>query len=145
VRQQGVLLGLVEAMDLVDEEHRARAAQGQALLGLGDECADLGDAAHHRREGGEVGADLGRQQAGEGRLAGARRAPQDDGREVAAGDRTAERAVLADEVLSPTNPVRSRDASGRRRLALEAAEEGGLARVAGGRRAGIAPSYAAPR
>ena len=36
VRQQRVLLGLVEAMDLVEEEDRARAVQGEPVLRLGD-------------------------------------------------------------------------------------------------------------
>jgi hypothetical protein len=41
--QQGVLLGLVEAVDLVEEEDRAAAA-GPALAGAGDDLADLGAA-----------------------------------------------------------------------------------------------------
>ena len=48
--------------------------------------------------GAELGADGVREQAGERRLAGARRAPQQQAREVAARDRPAERAALADEV-----------------------------------------------
>src|SRR3972149_2098388 len=51
IRQDGVLLGLVEAMDLVDEQERAprRARPGaavhpQSVAGLGDDAAGGGDA-----------------------------------------------------------------------------------------------------
>ena len=44
VGQQRVLLGLVEAVDLVEEQDRARAVEGQPVLRLGDRGADLGDA-----------------------------------------------------------------------------------------------------
>ena len=44
VWQEGVLLGLVEAMDLVEEQDRPRPMQGESLLGLGDGRANLDDA-----------------------------------------------------------------------------------------------------
>ena len=48
VRQQRVLLRLVEPMDLVEEQDGARAVQGEPFLGLGDRRADIGDAGHDR-------------------------------------------------------------------------------------------------
>ena len=45
VRQERVLLGLVEAVDLVDEQDRPAAVEGEPVLRLGDRRADLGDAA----------------------------------------------------------------------------------------------------
>ena len=99
VREQGVLLRLVEAVDLVDEQDAAAAIQRQALLGARDRGPHLGDAGHDGREGVEVGADRVREEPGERGLAGARRAPQEQRREVTAGDGPAERAALADELL----------------------------------------------
>ena len=96
--QQGVLLGLVEAMDLVEEEQRPGAVQRQPILRLGDRRAKLDHARHDRRHRREVGADLGREQPGKARLAGARRPPQQERREVSAGDAPPERSALADEV-----------------------------------------------
>ena len=98
VRQERVLLGLVEAVDLVDEQDRSAAVEGELVLGLGDRRADLGHARHDGRHGAELGADGVREQPGERRLAGAGRAPQEHRREVAAADGPAEWAALADEV-----------------------------------------------
>ena len=99
MRQEGVLLGLVEAMDLVEEEDGSLLVEGEPVLGLGDRGPDLDDARHDRRHRREVGADLAGEQAGEARLAGSRRAPQQDRGEVAAGDAAAQRPALPDEVL----------------------------------------------
>ena len=98
VRQERVLLALVEAVDLVDEQDRAASLEREPLLGLGDRPADLGDARHDRRHGPELGADGVGEEARERRLAGAGRAPQQEAREVAPRDRSAERAAIADEV-----------------------------------------------
>ena len=77
IREDGVLLGFVEAVDLVDEEDgllpSPRACFGHNPSQVGDAGGDGGD-------GDEVGGGLGRDDAGERRLAGARRAPEDDGR-----------------------------------------------------------------
>ena len=53
-RQQRVLLRLVEAVHLVDEEDRALAELAAALLRLGDSRADVGDAGQHRVDRDEV-------------------------------------------------------------------------------------------
>ena len=111
VREERVLLGLVEAVDLVEEEDGPRAVEGEPVLGLGDRRADLGDARHDRRQRREVGADLRGEQAGEARLARARRAPQQERREVAAGDAAAQRPALADEVLLADELGRGRAAA----------------------------------
>ena len=96
--EEGVLLGLVEAMDLVEEQHGPGAVQRDPVLRLGDQRADVGDAGHDRRDRREMGTDLAGQQPGEARLAGAGRAPQDQAREVPAGDAPPQRAALTDEV-----------------------------------------------
>ena len=54
--QEGVLLALVEAVDLVHEEDGALAAARAVGLGLGHDLADLLDAGQHGREGHEARA-----------------------------------------------------------------------------------------
>ena len=98
VRQEGVLLALVEAVDLVDEEDRRRAAGRRPLGRAGDQRAHVGHAAHDRAEGLETGAGGVGQEARQGGLAHARRAPQDHRREVPAAQLAGQRALLADEV-----------------------------------------------
>ncbi len=76
-RQQRVLLGLVEAVDLVEEQDRALAVLAEPLLGPGEHLAHVLHAGAHRRQALE--GPLGRRgdQLGERRLARAGRAPQD--------------------------------------------------------------------
>ena len=105
VWQQGVLLGLVEAVDLVDEQDGAGSLQGQAVLGLGDGGPEFGHAGHDRRDAGEAGADLGREQAREAGLAGAGRTPQQERGEMPAGNASSERTALTDQVLLPDELV----------------------------------------
>ncbi len=49
-RQQGVLLGLVEPVDLVEEQDRALPVLAEAVLGLGGHLADVLHAGGHRRQ-----------------------------------------------------------------------------------------------
>ena len=51
VGQERVLLRLVEAVDLVDEEDRSRAVEREARDRFGRDALDVGDP---RRHGGEV-------------------------------------------------------------------------------------------
>ena len=51
LRQEGVLLGLVEAVDLVEEEDGRRAAPIEPLAGPGDRRPHVGDAAHDGAQG----------------------------------------------------------------------------------------------
>jgi hypothetical protein len=48
-RQEGVLLRLVEAVNLVDEDNRAAPGRPPQPFGLGHHLADFLDARHHRR------------------------------------------------------------------------------------------------
>ena len=133
VGQQGILLGLVEAMDLVEEQHAPGAVEVQPLLRLGDRGADVGHAGHDRGQRGEVRADLTRQQPRQARLAGPRRPPQQQRRQVAARDAPAERAALADEVRLPDELVEVPGAHARRqRLPLGRWLEEGFGTGAGG-------------
>ncbi len=119
VRQQGILLRLVEAVDLVEEQDRALAVEREPLLRLGDRGPDVGDTGHHRAHRRELGADLRREQPGQAGLARARRSPQQQRREVAAGDAPPQRSALADEVFLPDELLEvPRAHPGRERLAL---------------------------
>ena len=91
VVEQGVLLALGEAVDLVEEEDDGLAALGDAELGLLD---DLADALH--ADGCGVLADerapgLGGHDLGERGLAGAGRAVEQDGGEPAGTDHAPEK------------------------------------------------------
>jgi hypothetical protein len=74
--QEAILLGAVEAVDLVDEEQGALAS-GAAHARLLEGLLQVGDAGEDRRQLLEFIAGLLGQQAGDGGLAGAGRAPQD--------------------------------------------------------------------
>ena len=78
-RQQRVLLGLREPVDLVEEEHGRQAVEVAAGARL---LHDLADVAHPRRDRGEldeVAPRLMRDRLRQGRLSRARRPPEDDG------------------------------------------------------------------
>ena len=97
--EQRVLLGLVESMDLVEEQHGPRAVEGEPVLCLGDQRSHVRDAGHDRRDRREVRADLPGEQPREAGLAGPGRSPEDEAGEVAAGDAPAQGPALADEVV----------------------------------------------
>ena len=78
VRQERVLLRLVEAVDLVEEQDGALAVLGQARLGLGDGVAQVLDARLHRREPDEARVGARGEDARQRRLARARRPPEDE-------------------------------------------------------------------
>jgi hypothetical protein len=124
VGEQGILLGAVEAMDLVEEQHRSPARPGLVrrllddrahLLDAGDDRGER-DEPHPRRIAGE--------QLCERRLSAARRSPQQQGRQGSALDEHAERCARADELAVPdhlleaarSHPIRQR--CGRRRSSL---------------------------
>jgi hypothetical protein len=60
MRQEGVLLGLVEAVHFVHEQHRS-AALLKAALGLGQDQANLRQSGQHRRDGAEFSVRILRQ------------------------------------------------------------------------------------
>ena len=119
--QEHVLLGLVEAVHLVDEEHGALAVLAQAPLRLGQRLADVLDSGRGGREGDEVLGRGGRQQPGQRGLACAGRPPQDgDAHPVALGQGPQRRAG-PDEVLLAHHLVERAGSQpgGQRSLALQ--------------------------
>ena len=98
MREQRVLLGLVEAVDLVEEEDRALPALAEPVLGPLDDLAHVlhaGVDRAHRLEG-LVGR--ARDEPGDRGLAGPGRAPEDHRRQPVPLDERPERATRGEQV-----------------------------------------------
>ncbi len=78
-REQGVLLGLAEAVDLVQEEDGLLAVSAGGAAGAVDDRADLLDSCGDRRQFDEAGVGGLGDDVRQGGLAGAGRAPEDHG------------------------------------------------------------------
>jgi hypothetical protein len=105
MRQEGVLLALVEAMHLVDEDDGALGRQTRLRqTSLFDGLTDVLDAAEHRADGDELRVESPRHQAGDGGLAHTGWAPEDAAMRLAGlegdaqGHAGAEQVLLADHV-----------------------------------------------
>ena len=135
VAEQRVLLGLVVAMDLVDEEDGAAALLGQAVFGPVQRLAQLLDPGEHGAQGLEVRARALADDVGERGLARPRRPPEDDRGQAVRLERApqrpalAEHLFLADELVEGLRP----DAIGERRVLARPAG-GAIARGAAGGR-----------
>ena len=81
MRKKGVLLGLVEPMDLIHEQNGPLPLDRAPLLGELDDPPQFGKPARSSREGLELGLGMRGDQAREGGLAAAGRPPEDQGRE----------------------------------------------------------------
>ena len=101
VVQEGVLLGLVEAMDFVHEEDGAATLQLLLAPGLVDHGPDLLDAREHGGELEVVRAGLAGDDARERGLAASRRPPQDHREDAVLLGRHADDRPLAHEVRLP--------------------------------------------
>ncbi len=125
--QQRVLLGLVEAVDLVEEEDRAPPRRAQPLAGA---CQHLAHVADRRRDGRELlelGACRARDDPGERGLARARRPEEDERRHAVGLDREPERPARPDHVLLADELVeRLRTQSSRQRCHLVQPPAGGF-------------------
>ena len=80
VRQQSVLLGLVEAMNLVEKQHRVATACA-LVFSFGNRGPNFFDPGGDGGQSGKPGPDLLREDAGQRRLPSARRAPQNQRRQ----------------------------------------------------------------
>ena len=109
VRQEAVLLGAVEAVDLVHEQQGLLPGAGGGAR-LGENLLEVGDAGEHRRDRDEAQADGIGEQPRDAGLAGAGRPPQDHRGETAGGDHAPDRAVgagqmlLADDLVEAARP-----------------------------------------
>ena len=104
-RQQGVLLRLVEAVDLVEKQDGASLVLLQTVLRLGQHLADVLDAGVDRGQWLERGVGLGGYESGKGRLAGPRRSPQNHRQRAAGADHYTEGGAWSQEMLLPNDLV----------------------------------------
>ena len=119
VGQEGVLLGLVESMDLVEEQDRPRAIQGDPLLRLGDRARTSATPAMTAESVEKCGPDLAGQQAGRGSSCRSRAGPTRSDSRGGRGRCSGGEAALADEVLLADELVEApRAHPGGQRLAL---------------------------
>ena len=98
VGQQHVLLGLVEAVDFVDEQERPLAGGREAIVGRRENLAQLLDAARDCADLLEMAAGGAGQQPGKRGLARARRTVEDDRAEAVGGQQAAQQLSLAEKV-----------------------------------------------
>ncbi len=98
VREEGILLRFVEAVNFVDEDDGARAVLAGAV-GIAHDLLDFLDAGEHGGKLDEVGLGDAGNDLGEGGLAGARRTPEDHRSGVVALDLHAQRLARPDQVL----------------------------------------------
>ena len=121
VRQESVLLRLVEPMNLVDEQHGSAVGK---RLGLGDRLPDLAYAGQHGGKASPLGTGGVREQPRQRGLAGARRTPQDHRVDnpvlgkLAQGPSLVEQMILPDEVAQRTRTHTIRQRTTRRRLVV---------------------------
>ena len=107
--QERILLHLVEAVYLVDEQHGANALR-KAQLRLGERGAHFGQAGQHRRDRAELGIGVFREQQCERGLATTGRPPEDHRMHVPGLDRSPQRtarteqALLADDLAERARP-----------------------------------------
>ena len=98
VGQEGVLLRLVEAMHLIEEQDRPAIAHVTVLFSLGYRAANVLDAGHDGRQGNEMRFGRSRNEARQGRLARAGRTPEDHRVRPALPDRPEQRLALVEQV-----------------------------------------------
>ena len=98
IGQEAVLLGAVEAMNLVDEQERALAVLA-ALAGPLEHAAQVGHPGEDGRQRLEMQVHGFREQAGDGGLAAPRWPPQDQRAEFARLQHTAERPLGPEQVI----------------------------------------------
>ena len=99
VREEDVLLGAVEPVDLVEKQDRALALTGAQTPRLLEDLAHLLDARRDGRVRQEERGRLRGDQARQGRLPDTRRPPEDEGRHAILGDRPPQEPVGADDGL----------------------------------------------
>jgi hypothetical protein len=101
VGQKGILLRLVEAVDLIYEQYRSSTLTTAAFLCRGDQLPQLRHPAKHRAEGHEISPRLVGKQTSERGLSSARRAPKNHGREAIMDDGFGQGLAWAEQVRLP--------------------------------------------
>ncbi|GGK26713.1 hypothetical protein GCM10008955_20620 [Deinococcus malanensis] len=97
MRQQGVLLGLIKTVNLVEKQDGA-GATGAQPLGFRDGLAHVLDACRNGRQGNEMRADLAGEQPRQGGLADAGWSPQDQAAQPAGLQHAGQRPARAKQM-----------------------------------------------
>ena len=105
VREEGVLLRLVEAVNLVYEQDRALASQTPGPLGGRHDFLDVLDAGEHRAERDEARLRPLGDEPSDRRLARTRRSPEDDRLQPIALDGLPQRTPGPEHVLLPDDLI----------------------------------------
>ena len=144
--QQGVLLRLVEPMDLIEEEDGAPPLLRHPGAGPVDDLPHVAHPRRHRRQGDELTVGLRRHHPGQRRLARARRTPEDDRRQAVGLDERPQRRARPDQVRLADDLVEGAGSHPRRqrRLLGEPLAQRGFDRVVG-RRPGTGPACRHPQ
>jgi hypothetical protein len=101
MREKGILLRLVEAMDLIHKKNRPLTVSRPALLGCLDEHAQFRHAACHSRKGNKLRLGMSGNEMGQGRLPRPRRSPKNDGRKPVGFNRSSQGTIRTDKLLLP--------------------------------------------
>ena len=101
VRQDHVLLGFVEAVDLVNEQDGGLLVESLAFLGAGHRLAEISHAGRHCADRLEMRLRDGGDEPGQRSLAGARRSPEQDGRYTVDFYSPAQDPVFGKDMLLP--------------------------------------------
>jgi hypothetical protein len=121
IGQQRVLLGFVEAVNLVDEQQRALALAFEGVACFGEHVADVFHAAGDGIELAEPGAGLTREQVGERGLSRAGRTVENHCRQAVGLDEASQQLSFAQEVLLTDELIqRARPHAAGERLGLAA-------------------------
>ena len=109
MRQEPILLRLVEAVNLIDEQERPLPI-GVAHPGGIEHAAQIGHAGENRADLHEMQAGFLRQKAGDGGFSHPRRPPQDERAKRARIQHDPERAIRAQQVILPNHISQTRGA-----------------------------------
>jgi hypothetical protein len=104
MRQNHVLLGLVETVNFVNEQDGTPLVHSLPVTSLGYNPAKVGHPGGYGADRFKVGLSFSSYQTSQGRLAGSRRAPKDEGRQTVGGYGPAQHPVLSKDVFL-TNKV----------------------------------------
>src|SRR5262249_3162994 len=130
VGENSILLGLVEAVDLIYEEDGAPPGHAQELAGILHDATEISDACGDSAKGDEAGVGDAGDDGGKGGLAAARRSPENHRGNAVTLNGAAERPAWGEQVLLPDDLIkRARAHAGGKGLRL-------------GRRGIVAPRHA---
>ena len=101
MRQNHVLLGLIEPVNLVHEQDGRLTVHAFAVLGLSDDTAQIGHSGSNGANRLKINLGRGCHQPGQCRLASAWWPPEDDGRQASYGNGFQQHSVRVNDLVLP--------------------------------------------